>query len=94
MGSEAPPSERLRQLSRLFATPIPDDPAAASAIAARAAELGSAFFVEAADSDDVTGEASALLYLEDRLAYFGPLISAEAATAIREAFSERLKAWR
>jgi hypothetical protein len=93
VGSEGPPSERLRQLSRLLATPIPDDSAAAEAIALRAAELGSAFFVEAADSDDVTDTASAQVYLDGRLAYFGALISPAAAQTIHEAFSARLRAW-
>lgn len=93
MGTEAPPSERLRQLSRLFATPIPDDSAAAAAISARAAELASAFFLEAADSDDVTSEDSALAYLEGRLAYFGPLVAPEAAATVRAIFAERLRAW-
>ena len=93
MGTQAPPSERLRQLSRLFATSIPDESAAGAAISARAAELGSAFFLEAADSDDVTSEDSALVYLEGRLAYFGPLITPKAAATVRATFAERLRAW-
>ncbi|MGH2631833.1 MAG: hypothetical protein ACRDG3_00360 [Tepidiformaceae bacterium] len=93
MGTERPSSERLRQLSRIFATPIPDDAAAAAAITARAAALGSAFFLEAADSDDVVDEASAFAYLDGRLAYFDPLLSPQAAVAIRAAFADRLRAW-
>ena len=84
---------RLTQLSRIFATPITDDETARAAITARLGDFASALFLEAADSDDVTNAATALDYVEDRLAYFGPLVPPPVAVVIRAAFIERLKAW-
>jgi hypothetical protein len=84
---------RLTQLSRILATPIADDETARTAINARPGDFASALFHEAADSDDVTSAASALDYLEDRLAYFGPLVLPSAAEVVRAAFIEHIKAW-
>lgn len=84
---------RLTQLSRIFATPIADDETARTAINARPGDIASALFLEAVDSDDVTSAATARDYLEDRLAYFGPLVPPSSAEAVRAAFIQRLKAW-
>lgn len=93
MGTPASSPEHLRQLSRLLGTPLADDRAAEKEVSGRCEELAAALFLEAVDSDDVTGEESALAYLEGRLAYFGVLITPAAGTVIRSAFSERLRAW-
>jgi hypothetical protein len=67
--------------------------AARDAIAMRAPEMALAFFLEAADSDDVTGAASALDYLDGRIAFFRDLIAPAAAEVIRTAFREKLRSW-
>jgi hypothetical protein len=65
----------------------------AEAVRARPADVARALFEEAADNDDVTGQDSALAYLEDRLAYFGEGIPSGVADAIRREFEHRLAAW-
>ncbi len=67
--------------------------AARDAISMRAPEVALAFFLEAADSDDVTDVASALDYLEARIAFFRDLITPEAAEVILAAFREKLRSW-
>lgn len=86
---------RLVQLARMLAVPLADlTPESARAlIAARPVEVADALFHEAADSDDVTGNDTALDYLEGRLASFGDLLSPGAAETIRVAFRDRLRAW-
>jgi len=67
--------------------------AARDAIAMRAPEMALAFFLEAADSDDVTGAASALDYLEGRIDFFGDLITPAAVAVMQTAFREKLRSW-
>ncbi len=86
---------RLVQLARMLAVPLPElTPASARArIAAQPADMADALFREAADSDDVTGNDTALDYLEGRLSFFDELLSPGAAEAVRAAFRERISAW-
>lgn len=85
---------RLVQLTRILGLPHGLSHAEAeAAISARPADLADAFFLEAADSDDVTGVQPALEYVADRLAFFGALIAPPAAEAITKRFRERLRAW-
>ena len=93
MASQAPPSERLRQLSRIFQTPISGDTQARAEISARAPEFAEALLREAAASDDVTSPESALAYFDSRLAYFAGLVSVEAAAVARTAFAARVSRW-
>jgi hypothetical protein len=65
----------------------------AEAVAAHADELAGALFAEAADNDDVTGAEAALVYLEDRLVFFGDCIGPEEGAVIRREFARRLSAW-
>lgn len=67
--------------------------AARAAIAARPRELGLALVAEAADSDDVTGAASARAYLENRLADLAPLLPRGSMEAVRAAFEAGIAAW-
>jgi len=83
----------LIQLSRIYGRDIVSGEDARSAISASPAVLADALFAEAADSDDVTSLASALDYLEARLAFLGPLVEPPAASEIRDAFRMRLRAW-
>jgi hypothetical protein len=66
---------------------------ARDAITMRAPEVALAFFLEAADSDDVTDVASALDYLEGRISFFGDLIAPDVAEVIRTGFREKLQRW-
>lgn len=84
---------QLARMTRLEPGAALDDASAVSLVRERAAELADAIFREAADSDDVVSTETALDYLEGRLAFFGPVIPADAATTIRRAFRERLSAW-
>ena len=83
---------RHRQLSRVYQRPIEDDGDARAAIAADPGILASALFLEAVESDDVTGVKSARSYLADRLKSLDDLVGGSAPT-IREAFEQRIKAW-
>jgi len=86
---------RLVQLARMLAVPLPDltPESARTLIAARPGDVADALFHEAADSDDVTGNSTALDYLEGRLAFFGELVSSDTADAVRAAFRDRISAW-
>ena len=85
---------RHLQLARILGLP-PDlgGEALTDAARGRPGDLASAFFSEAADSDDVIGAASANEFLDDRLAFFSPIIDRVTAATIRAAFQERLAAW-
>jgi len=82
------------QLTRILALPRDTQPDAVER-AARAMPnaLADAFFGEAVDADDVTGGAAALLYLEDRLAFFSEIVDEATAEAVRAAFRVRVAAW-
>ena len=84
---------RLVQLTRLLHTPLESHAAARAAVSARHDELAAAFVLEAIASDDVTSAASALDYLETRLAYLGDIVGTAAAASIRARFSEAVAAW-
>lgn len=91
----APADVRLTQIARILGIPassITTD-IARNAITARPGDIASALFAEAAASDDVTSVESGRDYLEGRLAFLAGLIEPAAATAIRAAFEERLRAW-
>ena len=49
--------------------------------------------VEAVVSDDVVDAASAKVYLEDRLAFFGELLTEEQRRAVRKGFQRVTKRW-
>ena len=66
---------------------------ALAAIAAEPGGLGRALEAEAADSDDVTGAASARAYLESRLADLAPLTPPGSTEAVRAAFEAGIAAW-
>ena len=84
---------RLVQLSRILKTPLESEAAAQAAVSARPDALADQLFLEAAASDDVTSADAALVYLELRLKYFGGIVDAAAAAAIRARFAERVAAW-
>ncbi len=62
-------------------------------LAGRTADLAAALLAEAAASDDVTDAASALAYLEDRLAFFAEVMTPDLAVAIRAAFARGAERW-
>ena len=84
---------RLVQLSRILKTPVETGAAAESEVSARPLQLADQLFLEAAASDDVTSADTALAYLQLRLNYFGELVTAPAASAIRKRFAERVAVW-
>ena len=84
---------RLVQLSRILKSSFETEAAARAEVSVRPAQLADQLFLEASASDDVTGAEAAFGYLELRLKYFGEIVSAEAAGAIRARFGERVAAW-
>ena len=55
--------------------------------------LTEALAVEAVVSDDVINAASAMVFLDDRLAFFGDLLTEEQRRAIRKSFARLTKPW-
>ena len=55
--------------------------------------LTEALAVEAVVNDDVIDAASAKVYLEDRLAFFGELLTEEQQRAVRKGFARLTKRW-
>jgi hypothetical protein len=55
--------------------------------------LTEALAVEAVVNDDVVDAASAKVYLEDRLVFFGELLTEEQRRAIRKGFARLTKRW-
>jgi len=55
--------------------------------------LTEALAVEAVVNDDVIDAASAKVYLEDRLAFFGELLTGEQRRAVRKGFERLTKRW-
>jgi hypothetical protein len=55
--------------------------------------LTEALAVEAVVNDDVIDAASAKVYLEDRLAFFGELLTEEQRRAVRKGFERLTKRW-
>ncbi|OGT25691.1 MAG: hypothetical protein A2Z17_01115 [Gammaproteobacteria bacterium RBG_16_66_13] len=55
--------------------------------------LTEALAVEAVVNDDVIDAASAMVYLEDRLAFFGELLTEEQRRAVRKGFARLTKRW-
>ena len=55
--------------------------------------LTEALAVEAVVNDDVIDAASAKVYLEDRLAFFGELLTEEQRRAVRKGFARLTKRW-
>jgi hypothetical protein len=55
--------------------------------------LTEALAVEAVVSDDVIDAASAKVYLEDRLTFFGELLTEKQRRAIRQGFARLTKPW-
>lgn len=90
------PDPRLVQLGRILGIEPAelDGGRAARIIEDHADRLAEAFFLEAVDSDDVTGPDSAAGYLDVRLAFFGEMMSDSAAARIREGFEARVAQWR
>jgi hypothetical protein len=87
-----PSDVRYLQLARILGLPRDTPEGAIKAAAGAAPErLAGALFAEAAASDDVIDAATALQYLDDRLAFFGDILAG--AGAVRDAFAERLQAW-
>ena len=56
-------------------------------------DIARALLEEAAACDDVTDAASALAYLEDRLAFLADLLTEEARSRVREGFSAVAGGW-
>ena len=52
-----------------------------------------ALAVEAVVSDDVIDASSAMVYLEDRLAFFGELLTEEQRRAVRKGFGRLVARW-
>lgn len=83
----------LVQLSRIYGLELSNSDKARAAIAGAPAVLAAALFHEAADSDDVAGVASAMDYLDLRLAFLGELVPPDADHEVRSAFRDHVRAW-
>ena len=59
----------------------------------RLGELAEALAVEAVVNDDVIDAASAKVYLEDRLAFFGELLTEEQRQVVRRGFGRLVGRW-
>jgi hypothetical protein len=55
--------------------------------------LARALAAEAVANDDVIDASSAMAYLEDRLAFFGELLTEEQRQAVRESFGRLVERW-
>ncbi|MGD9933432.1 MAG: hypothetical protein AB7T37_06910 [Dehalococcoidia bacterium] len=85
---------RLVQLARLLGLPRNSGrDLVLDAVRQQADVLAAAFFVEAANNDDVTSADSAREYLADRLAFFADIIDEATAAEIRDRFAHHLKSW-
>ena len=97
--------EQLLQIARLvgagafaerFGPPQraePDVEALRSLVGERLDEVATSLVAEAAASDDVTDQPSALAYLDDRLRTLRDVIAPEHADRVRASFRERIKEW-
>jgi hypothetical protein len=100
-----PERERLTQLARLIGLDRfrarfgPPDSAAPTATALHAfveehvESIARGLVEEAAASDDVTDQASALAYLDDRLRTLDDLLTPDQVDRIRAAFRARIAHW-
>ncbi|HXG35453.1 MAG TPA: hypothetical protein VNL15_00625 [Dehalococcoidia bacterium] len=59
----------------------------------RSGDLARGLLEEAAASDDVIDRASALAYLEDRLAFFSEVLTPEQAQRVRQAYEVGTERW-
>jgi hypothetical protein len=87
-----PADIRLRQLSRMLGEPLD-----ASSVPERLEQdpipFADAVFEEAASSDDVTGAAEAMAYLDNRLDFFSDYLSPALRSIIRSHFVARWNTW-
>jgi hypothetical protein len=82
------------QLARILGLPRDSSPLAIeNAARAMPGRFAAGLFGEAVDSDDVTGPAAAIAYLEDRLSVFQDLLPGDTLAAVREAFAAHIRAW-
>ena len=65
-----------------------------SLAAERVDDIVRALLEEAAACDDVIDSASALAYLEDRLAFLGELLPEETRARVQEGYGEVARGWR
>ncbi len=88
-------SEALTQLARLLSDERARESAAAAAEAVERGldRLADALTAEAAASDDVVDRESAMVYLDDRIAFFGPLLDETQRSRLRQALMERVATW-
>ena len=100
-----PPRELLLQVARLvgpeafakrFGSPQtaePEPDTLRALIDERLDHIARTLVEEAAASDDVIDEPSAVSYLEDRLRTLGDLLTPQQTESIRAAFREQISAW-
>lgn len=84
---------RFVQFGRIYGAEPSTELEARALVDGDAVRLADALFAEAADSDDVTGAASARAYCEERLAYFAPFVDESAGGRVRARFEARLASW-
>jgi len=88
-------AQRLRfPAGELPVRPTPEQTRALREMAAQEAErVARALLEEAAACDDVTDAASALSYLEDRLAFLGELLDEGTRERVRRRFAAVARGW-
>jgi hypothetical protein len=84
---------RFVQFGRIYGVEPSNEFEARALVSGDAVRLADALFAEAADSDDVTGAASARAYLDERLRYLGGLVDRAAVDMVRARFEQRLQSW-
>lgn len=93
MSASRPLLFQVKRMLALDAVPL-NDVEAASTIRERMVEFANALFQEAAASDDVTSDASAIDYLNDRLVSFEAMLTAESTNLVRLEFARLVESWR
>ena len=86
---------RLIQVARIYGLSRDEitDAKARAAIDDNPHQLAEALFAEAAASDDVISETTALDYLEGRFAFLGDLVNEQARAETEQRFRVRLQEW-
>ena len=86
---------QLTQLARLLGAVVEglDAQRLRALLDERLERLSRGLLEEAVASDDVVDAASAETYLEDRLAFFGGLLSEEQQGRVREVYMQAVRRW-
>jgi len=93
--AETPGPIQLAQLARLLGAAVEglDVQRLRALLDERLDRLARGLLEEAVASDDVVDAASAEAYLDDRLAFFGDILTEEQRRRVREAYMQAVRRW-